>query len=65
MADVAKTRTLLQAREEMQKVIKFNADKKPGQYKYIYIVSLSDGYMVRLGKEKPTAKNVHYKNKLW
>jgi len=65
MPDIVKTGTLLQARKEMQKIIKFNADRKPGQYKYIYIVKLSDGYMVRLGQTSPTSKNVLYKNKLW
>ncbi len=49
----------------MDEVIEFNKKKTDGQYKYIYVVELSDGYMVRLSQVESKAKNIMKKYKFY
>ena len=56
MADVVKVYNIFEANKELNKLVKFNKGRKRGQYKYAYIVKLSDGYMVRLSQKRPTDK---------
>jgi hypothetical protein len=58
MTDVKFSKNILVASKELSKVVKFNKKKKRGQYKYTYIADLSNGYMVRLSQNKPTAKKI-------
>ena len=58
MADIMFTQGFGIAQNKLSEVVKFNEGRKQGQYKYGYIVKLSDGYMVRLSQMKPTSKQV-------
>jgi len=49
------TTSAMKARDELDKLVKFNKGKR-GQYRWGYIVKMAHGYMVRLSKNKPTAK---------
>ena len=57
MADVLFTRVKSLSDKQLNDVVEFNKDKVDSQYKYAYIVKLSDGYMVRISQKKPTTKN--------
>lgn len=58
MADVMFTKGLGIAKDKLTEVVKFNEGKSRSQYKYVYIVELFDGYMVRFSQKKPTSKKI-------
>lgn len=64
MADIYYDKNYVRAKDKLEEVIKFNEGRGQGQYNWIYIVELSDGFMVRLSQDEPTAKNVSYRRKL-
>ena len=64
MADLLKTTNLMKARKYLQEVSEFNKGRELGQYNYIYIAQLRDGYMVRLSQNKPTARKAKYITRL-